>query len=366
MYYKRKLSKVGIRNMKPRIFVSSTFYDLKAVREDLYHFIRQYNYEPIESERGDIGYVPGQDLDKSCYSAMKDCDMAILIIGGRYGSPATDEGSESEDYISVTHKEFRTAIKNGIPVYAFIEQAVSTEYDLYRLNKERFRDPKFQFEFGAVDNICIFKFIAELKNISGIPIVSFSKMQDIKEYLSIQWADMFKKYLELLRKKSTDKKMTDSVEQMRILMDKMNVMLDTVGKKILTDEDSNEYESVVEKQTILSVAANLVDSLELSEGSFIEDIEERKLYIYKLVNALRDSIKTDVWEKYQNEDDDIYMEFFEYFDEKGIDIYCSEERLCDEIKRNIDIFETDHLKQILVDEISKDENYRILFETIHT
>ena len=46
--------------MKPRIFVSSTFYDLKYIREDLSNFIKSYNFEPIMFEDGDIGYVPGK------------------------------------------------------------------------------------------------------------------------------------------------------------------------------------------------------------------------------------------------------------------------------------------------------------------
>lgn len=142
--------------MKPRIFVSSTFYDLKSIREDLYQFIRGFNYEPIESENGDIGYVPGQDLDKSCYKAMLECDMAILIIGGRYGSPATGEMDDDGNYISVTHKEFRTAVNAGIPIYAFIDHAVSTEYELYKRNKERFNDPQFDFEFTSADSINVF------------------------------------------------------------------------------------------------------------------------------------------------------------------------------------------------------------------
>lgn len=33
----------GEKKMKPRIFVSSTFYDLKSIREDLYQFIRGFN-----------------------------------------------------------------------------------------------------------------------------------------------------------------------------------------------------------------------------------------------------------------------------------------------------------------------------------
>lgn len=224
----------GGNGMKPRIFISSTFYDLKSIREDLYQFIRSYNYEPIESEYGDIGYVPGRELDESCYKAMRECDMAILIVGGRYGSPASGEVYEDGDYISVTHKEFRTAVNAGIPVYAFIEQAVNTEYELYKRNKERFNNPDYAFEFGSADSINVFKFIMELKSISGIPIVSFGKTQDIKEYLSVQWADMFKKFLESLKENKAEEKTKNAVDQMSILVHKMNVMLDSVGKKILS------------------------------------------------------------------------------------------------------------------------------------
>ena len=54
--------------MKPRIFVSSTFYDLKYVREDLSNFIKAHDFEPIMFEDGDIGYTPGQALDGACYA----------------------------------------------------------------------------------------------------------------------------------------------------------------------------------------------------------------------------------------------------------------------------------------------------------
>lgn len=49
--------------MKPRIFVSSTFYDLKYMRDDLANFIRAHDFEPIMFEEGDVGYTPGKDLD---------------------------------------------------------------------------------------------------------------------------------------------------------------------------------------------------------------------------------------------------------------------------------------------------------------
>lgn len=362
--YSKKAWKAGTKDMKPRIFISSTFYDLKTIREELYRFIRQYNYEPIESEKGDIGYIPGSELDESCYKAMNDCDMAILIIGGRYGSPASGEVNENGDYLSVTHKEFRTAVNNGIPVYAFIEQKVVTEFELFERNKKRFDNPDYEFEFTSVDNVNIFKFIAELKAISGIPTIAFSKTQDIEEFLAVQWADMFKNYLVSLRKSSSNKKMTDSVEQMKLLMDKMDVMLDTVGKKILTADNSNEYESVIEKQKVLPFCADLVTSLQIGEGDYIEDESERKTYIEKLLNVLVVSLDTDVWEKYQNEEQDVYFKFYEYFDSKEIDLNCSDEYLCDRIQENIDILRNNKLRQLLINEMANDKNYKKLFDPI--
>ena len=39
---------------KPRVFISSTFYDLKQVKADLNMFIDSLGYETIRNEEGDI------------------------------------------------------------------------------------------------------------------------------------------------------------------------------------------------------------------------------------------------------------------------------------------------------------------------
>lgn len=41
---------------KPRVFISSTFYDLRTVRLELDKFIESIGYEPIRNEEGDIPY----------------------------------------------------------------------------------------------------------------------------------------------------------------------------------------------------------------------------------------------------------------------------------------------------------------------
>lgn len=347
----------GEKRVRPRIFVSSTFYDLKSIREDLYQFIRGFNYEPIESENGDIGYVPGQDLDKSCYKAMLECDMAILIIGGRYGSPATGETDDDGNYLSVTHKEFRTAVNAGIPVYAFIDQAVSTEYELYKRNKERFTDPKFEFEFTSADSINVFKFIMELKNVSGIPIVSFEKTQDIKDYLAVQWADMFKKYLQMLRESKNKEKTKEAVDEMSILIQKMNVMLDSVGKKILSVGDSNEYENVIEQQNIIAASKKISRGINLEDISWMDTETERRKIITNLLDVLTEALSIGILENLFSTDSNEIGECFGFFSQRGLHLSSIAVNLSKDIKGIDKILKNPNSRTMLEEELIKDEYY---------
>ena len=41
---------------KPRVFVSSTYYDLKNLRSAFESFLEQFGFEPVLSEKGNIKY----------------------------------------------------------------------------------------------------------------------------------------------------------------------------------------------------------------------------------------------------------------------------------------------------------------------
>lgn len=60
---------------KPRIFVSSTFYDLKHIRSSVDNFIETLGYESILSEKGDIAYSFELPLDESCYREIENVDI---------------------------------------------------------------------------------------------------------------------------------------------------------------------------------------------------------------------------------------------------------------------------------------------------
>lgn len=219
--------------MKPIIFISSTFYDLKYIREDLENFVKSYGYEPVLFENGDIGYKPGRPLDSSCYEAMRNSDMVILIIGGEYGSPASGEKKdEFKEYMSVTRNEFRTAIDLGIPVFAMIDKNVMAEYRMYEANYDLIENEKMKLSFVSTKNMNVLRFIKEIKGIVIIPVQEFEKSADIKGFISKQWADMLKNYLNSLRNEREDRKNESFENDIKNYFQKIEVKLDDVLKNM--------------------------------------------------------------------------------------------------------------------------------------
>lgn len=98
----------------PRIFVSSTCYDLKYIRENLKFFIRGLGYEPVLSEEGAVYYDPTLHVQDACLVEVPACQMFVLIIGGRYGGQYKDSGR------SITNAEYLEAARTRIPIFAFM------------------------------------------------------------------------------------------------------------------------------------------------------------------------------------------------------------------------------------------------------
>lgn len=175
---------------KPRIFISSTFYDLRQIRSELDKFIMNLGYEPIRNEEGDIPYGKEEELQKYCYREIENVDILISIIGNRYGSPAVTDDKEKE--YSVTQREIKTAYERNKQVYIFIDKNVLTEYETYLLNKKS-KDITYKY----VDNKNIYKFIEEVKSWShNNNIKDFETADDITKYLKEQFAGLFKQFMD--------------------------------------------------------------------------------------------------------------------------------------------------------------------------
>lgn len=170
---------------KPRIFVSSTYFDLKQVRSDLERFVYDQGYDAVLNEKGHIPYGSEEKLEEYCYKEINQCDILVSIIGGRYGS----QSYESE--YSVSNRELKTAIELSKKVYIFIDSAVATEYRTYAANKD-----VLGVNYTAVDNVKVYEFIEE---VYGLPtnntIHNFNTAQDITTFLKEQWAGLFQRLL---------------------------------------------------------------------------------------------------------------------------------------------------------------------------
>lgn len=170
---------------RPRIFLSSTFYDLRQVRTDIDIFIDTLGYEIIRNEEGEIPYGKEEALEEYCYKEIKNIDILVSIIGGRFGSEST------RGHSSISQLELKTALKENKQVYIFIEKNVLSEYETYLINKEG------QMKFRYADDIRIYQFMEEIK---GLPnnnnIKGFETANEITRYLKEQLAGLFQRFLE--------------------------------------------------------------------------------------------------------------------------------------------------------------------------
>lgn len=97
--------------MNVPIFVSSTYEDLKAYRDEVERSIICMNQTIKGMEF--FGSTPERPLDK-CLQTVRECRLYIGIIGMRYGSVEEDSGK------SFTELEYDEAVKNRIPVLIYI------------------------------------------------------------------------------------------------------------------------------------------------------------------------------------------------------------------------------------------------------
>lgn len=168
----------------PRVFISSTFYDLKQVRFNIGDFIKNLGYEAVMHERSGVAYTQNEPLEQDCYHELASCDIVVCVIGNHFGSRSA--GNE----LSITMNEIQTAIKNRKKVYIFISKDVYIENRTYEYNKEN-----GNFKSAYTDNLKIHEFISELKNNKRVLIESFDTTDDIISTLKLQFAGLFQNLL---------------------------------------------------------------------------------------------------------------------------------------------------------------------------
>jgi hypothetical protein len=313
---------------KPRIFVSSTYYDLKHIRRNIETFIESLGYESVLFESGDIPFSHLDSLDQSCYREIESCHMLVLLIGGRYGSAASEQERLSEEdiekaykeYNSITKREYETAREKDIPIYIFIEKSVAAEYRTY---KENYSNPTVKY--AHVDSVNIFKLIDDIylqarNNLTR----EFENIEDVTNWLRDQWAGMFAMHIS---KRSTDSQLKNLATQVAQLRDTSDIL--------------KKYTESIMLGTKKQDSAKLIEEMEkrLAEHKTLRALEKQP--IRYLRRHMKDAPSPDVIYSaiLESQTLEAFMAKFE-FDEELL-------RLNKEIPRPAWVSDYDDLKQMI-------------------
>lgn len=99
--------------MAPRVFVSSRFQEFDVLRRELRHALVALDLEVVALDDGRAATVPA--VDRSL-NEVANADACVVLIGCSY---ADDEDDFEDDALSTTHREFREAVAQRIPIHVY-------------------------------------------------------------------------------------------------------------------------------------------------------------------------------------------------------------------------------------------------------
>ena len=167
-----------------KVFLSSTCYDLKQIRADLFDYFYEQGFTPYLSENHDFPINPQKDTIENCIeNVKKNTDIFVLVVGNKYGY-------QIQNGKSITNTEYLYAKKSGIPIYVFIYKPIISILPIWKKNQNGdFSD--------SVDSTKIFEFVQDLRETDNNWCFEFEKAQDIIKVLKIQFSYLFKESLEI-------------------------------------------------------------------------------------------------------------------------------------------------------------------------
>ncbi len=267
----------------PKIFLSSTCYDLGMVREQLRSFFIRLGYDPILSEYSDILYDPRTHTHTSCIQEVPNADIVVLLIGSRFGGKAVPEALNAVDLealvkssfditvlsepekLSITQLEVLKAIDATVPVFAFVEEKVMHDHFVYLKNKEISDKIKFPSIEKAESAKYIFDFIAFLHQCNkGNSIIPFAKIEDIESHLLKQWGALFQK---LLRERRED---THESRKMFTISEQ----IEDIKTAIISTIDNSKARDVARSVIKYRRLSEFLSGLNLPDFNFITASEE--------------------------------------------------------------------------------------------
>ena len=156
-----------------QVFVSSTYEDLKEERQEVMHALLELDCIPAGME---LFTAADEDQWSLIKEVIDDCDYYIVIIGGRYGS-------EDDEGMSYTEKEYRYALEKNKPTIAFLhkkpDDLLAIKIDINEEKRQKLN------EFKKLVSNKMVKHWINAKDLGSV--VSRSLIKLIKHHPAIGW-----------------------------------------------------------------------------------------------------------------------------------------------------------------------------------
>lgn len=267
----------------PRVFISSTCFDLAEVRDSLLSFCQGFGFEVVMSDKGDVFYHPDLHTHESCVSEISNCQLFILIIGGRFGGKYKIDPSKS-----ITNAEYNAAKETGIPVFTFVKEGVLADHHVYQ--KNRGKDFAPNIEFPSIENQDyaenIFNFIDLVKgsNVNN-GFFGFTYARDLHDSLRKQWAGLFFDFLSQRGVSNQLKSTNESITNLTIASKKIEELIKNIYRQV-DDVGANDFIQVIDAESEASKFFTLISS-KINDSCFIP---------HDLVNEFKENAPEKWWE----------------------------------------------------------------------
>ncbi|TPV92627.1 MAG: DUF4062 domain-containing protein [Myxococcales bacterium FL481] len=171
--------------LRPRVYISSAFFDLELVRDEVDRLVRSLGYEAVHDERRHTADPTDAARDPSTYSDIDGCDIVVGIVGGRYSmKPQPGDGE------AFAQQALQRCVENDMSAYFFVQRDVLTEHEIYKINHDR------DIQYRYAGHRKIHEFIESIyRRSKSNPITPFDSATDITNSLRRQWSGLFQRLL---------------------------------------------------------------------------------------------------------------------------------------------------------------------------
>ena len=242
----------------PRVFISSTCFDLAEVRDSLTSFCEGFGFEVVMSDRGDVFYHPDLHTHESCINEIANCQLFILIIGRRFGGKYKVDPSKS-----ITNAEYTAAKEKEVPIFSFVKEDVLADHHVYQRNKGK--EFAASIEYPSMEKQTyaenIFNFIDTVRSPSkNNGFFSFKFARDLHDSLRKQWAGMFFDFLSQRSVSNQLKSTNESVTDLAIASKKIEELIKGIYRQVDT-VGANDSISIIDAESEASKFFELINKV---------------------------------------------------------------------------------------------------------